>query len=90
MALEFVGKDPDSLQGESPTVWVDNASSELAILGWIADQATVEECLKYGAIRDDEVVVRIPLRMAAFLREALNKLEGPDAQGGGSSRDAGD
>jgi hypothetical protein len=89
MALEFIGKDPGSNQGESPTVWIESDTLELAILGWTADAATVQECLKSGGIRDDETVVRIPLRMAPFLREALERLEERDAGDGEPSGDAG-
>lgn len=89
VALEFIGKDPGSNQGESPTIWVDSGTLDMAILGWTADAATVEECRAFGGIRDDETVVCIPRRMAPILRRALERWEELDAADGGPSGDAG-
>lgn len=75
MALEFIGKDPDSQLGESPTVWVDAEPLELVLQGWKVDEATVIDCLKSGGIPEHETLIRVPLRMAQHLREALDKLE---------------
>ena len=31
MALRFIGKDPESADGDSPTVWVDDADGSIVI-----------------------------------------------------------
>ncbi|WP_127356853.1 hypothetical protein [Actinacidiphila soli] len=76
MALRFVGIDPDTGQGNCPTVWVDEEKQEVVIQGWkVVDEGTHAECLATGAIPDHETVVRIPARMASILREAADAIE---------------
>ena len=71
MALKFVGKDPDSPNNGSPTVWVDEADGSIIIQGWkIADDRTMSEIEAEKPVPDHEGVVRVPARMAAFLMEA--------------------
>ncbi|MGW7579767.1 hypothetical protein ACWGKU_20275 [Kitasatospora sp. NPDC054768] len=75
MRLRFIAKDPESPDGESPTVWVDEENSDLVIQGWTADDGTVEECLRTGRIPDHEGVFRVPVRMVRALREACDVAE---------------
>ncbi|MGW3326264.1 hypothetical protein [Streptomyces virginiae] len=75
MALRFIGIDPDSDTGQCPTVWVDEATADVVIQGWKADEALLAECLETGSIPDTEGVVRIPVRMVAMLREACDDAE---------------
>ncbi|GAA1162289.1 hypothetical protein F4556_005018 [Kitasatospora gansuensis] len=75
MRLRFIAKDPNSPDGDSPTVWVDEDTSDLVIQGWNADAGTVEECLRTGRIPDHEGVVRVPARMVRALREACDVAE---------------
>ncbi|MFD5415776.1 hypothetical protein [Streptomyces nojiriensis] len=75
MALRFIGIDPDSDTGQCPTVWVDEATADVVIQGWKADEALLAQCLETGSIPDTEGVVRIPARMAAMLREACDDAE---------------
>ncbi|UUU44389.1 MULTISPECIES: hypothetical protein [unclassified Streptomyces] len=75
MALRFIGIDPNSDTGQCPTVWVDEATADVVIQGWKADQALLDECLETGAIPDTEGVVRIPARMVTMLREACDAAE---------------
>ena len=70
MALEFVGKDPDSPNNGSPTVWVDEEDGSIVIQGWIADERTMSEITAVKPVPNHETVVRVPARMAAFLMEA--------------------
>ncbi|WKX70210.1 hypothetical protein [Streptomyces sp. XD-27] len=65
MAMKFLGKDPESPNGGSPTVWDDGDS--YVIQGWrIADQTVLAEV---GDIPGHETVVRIPKRMMQFFPE---------------------
>lgn len=34
MDLQFIGIDPNTGDGESPTVWVDQQAKELVLQGW--------------------------------------------------------
>ncbi|MEU1664578.1 hypothetical protein ABZ547_13350 [Streptomyces sparsogenes] len=75
MALTFVGIDPNTGDGECPTVWVDRDAEEIIIQGWKVDETTRAECLQTGPIPETEAVVRIPARMAPILREACDAVE---------------
>ncbi|MEU9559861.1 hypothetical protein [Streptomyces fumanus] len=81
MSLRFIGIDPSTGQGESPTVWVDESRGELVIQGWKPDAATNAECAAFQApghavgIPDHEQVVRVPARMVPILREACDVAE---------------
>ncbi len=72
MALRYIGKDPDSHVGDSPTIWVDEDDGSLVLQGWkITDEATLAEITAKGPIPGHETVLRLPARMAPFLREAI-------------------
>lgn len=67
MALQFLGKDPNSPDGGSPTLWQDTETGDVVVQGWkITDESVA---LEIGDIPDHETVVRIPARMLAFLPE---------------------
>lgn len=71
MTLRFIGKDGDSPNNGSPTVWVDEEDGSIVIQGWkIADDRTMSEITAEKPVPDHETVVRVPARMAAFLMEA--------------------
>ena len=71
MALQFIGKDPDSPNNGSPTVWLDEDDGSIVIQGWkIADERTMSEITAVKAVPNHETVVRVPARMTAFLMEA--------------------
>ena len=73
MALRFIGKDPDSPNNGSPTVWLDEADGSIVIQGWrIADESTLAEITADKPIPDHETVIRLPARMAPFLMEACD------------------
>nr|WP_030181617.1 hypothetical protein [Streptomyces violaceorubidus] len=76
MALRSFGKDPEANGDHCPTVWLDEDKGELVFQGWRADDALQAECLVTGPIPDTEAVVRLPLRMAEQIREALNAADG--------------
>ncbi|MCW7945150.1 hypothetical protein AAW14_24840 [Streptomyces hygroscopicus] len=81
MTLRFIGIDPNTGQGESPTVWVDESSKELIIQGWKPDPELEAECAAFEmpghavGIPDDEAVVRIPARMVPIVRKACDAAE---------------
>jgi hypothetical protein len=73
--MRFLGVDPDSEHGSSPTIWEDGDS--YVIQGWrIADPGTLAEV---GDVPANETVLRIPKRMMRFF---------PEVSGGGSGSDA--
>lgn len=74
-ALKFIGKDPDSGGGESPTVFVDESTADLVIQGWRADEDTLNACREIGGVPEHEAVVRVPARMVEILREACHDAE---------------
>ncbi|MFF7067286.1 hypothetical protein [Streptomyces pseudovenezuelae] len=81
MSLRFIGIDPNTGQGESPTVWVDEDRAELVIQGWKPDSETLAECAAFEVpghatgIPEHEGVVRVPARMVKILREACDAAE---------------
>ncbi len=76
MSLRFIAKDPNTDGANCPTVWVDEEKQEIVMQGWRVDEATRAECLKSGPIPDSETVVRLPMRMAAAIREACDAADG--------------
>jgi len=82
MELRFVGMDPNTGGGGSPTVWVEEESADLVLQGEEADEllkATVGETAWAAGhatgIPAHETVIRIPARMVAILREACDVAE---------------
>lgn len=81
MALQFIGIDPNTGDGESPTVWIDQEKNELVLQGWKPSLELEAECAAFEVpghakgIPDHEAVIRIPARMADMIREACNAIE---------------
>ncbi|MGZ3097919.1 hypothetical protein [Streptomyces sp. H72] len=75
MALRSFGKDPETNGDHCPTVWLDEDKGEIVFQGWKADDVLRAQCLATGPIPDTEAVVRLPLRMAEQIREALDAAE---------------
>ncbi|MGW9347877.1 hypothetical protein [Nocardiopsis flavescens] len=73
--LKFIGKDPESKTGNSPTVFIDEESADLVIQGWKADESTLAACRRVGTIPDDEAVVRVPAHMVEMVRKACDDAE---------------
>jgi hypothetical protein len=68
VTMKFLGKDPSSPGGDSPTIW-DNGDSYV-IQGWkIADPAVLAEV---GDVPDHETVLEIPKRMMTFFPEVTS------------------
>jgi hypothetical protein len=82
MSLRFIGIDPDTNSGNSPTIWLDDTAHELVIQGWRAGPELLAECEAVGSmpghsstVPEHEAVVRIPARMVPALREACDATE---------------
>lgn len=78
MALRFIGIDPNTETGDSPTIWIDEDKREFVIQGWKAseglrDEVTATPAPKHApGIPDHEDVVRLPFRMKDAMRKALD------------------
>ena len=72
MALRLIGVDPSTPNTGSPTVWVDEQDGSIIIQGWkINDESTMADINATGPIPAHETVLRLPARMAPFLKEAI-------------------
>ncbi|WP_435233982.1 hypothetical protein [Streptomyces sp. Tue6028] len=84
MDLQFIGIDPNTGDGESPTVWVDREKEELVLQGWKPSLQLKAACAEFEipghakGIPEHEAVIRIPARMTPMIREACDALERPD------------
>jgi hypothetical protein len=80
MELRFIGIDPNTGTGESPTVWVDEEKLDLVVQSYTDAETTAEA----GAftvpghavgIPEGEAVIRIPARMVPMIKEACDAIE---------------
>lgn len=70
MSLRFIGKDPGSPDGGSPTIWVDDEDGSIVVQGWkIEDAGALAAVQSAGPIPDHETLLRLPSRMIPFLQE---------------------
>lgn len=74
MPLTFLGIDPDSPDDGSPTIWLDEATGDLVIQSWKADETTLRECQEVGSVPGHttdvpahETVIRLPANMLQFI-----------------------
>ncbi|NLU67741.1 hypothetical protein [Streptomyces sp. HNM0574] len=65
MALRRLGKDPESPEGKSPTVYINDATGHYVLQGW---KVTDEERRQMD-IPDHEDAIVLPRRMTQFLLE---------------------
>ena len=75
MALRKLGKDPESPNGGSPTIYLDEEKDSYLVQGW-----KVEDVERLGQmdIPGHESVVEIPRRMVQFFLEVKKDDEAPD------------
>ena len=66
MALHKLGKDPDSPNNGSPTVYFDDETENYILQGW---KVTDPERLAQLDIPGHETVIEFPRRMLAFFPE---------------------
>jgi hypothetical protein len=72
MTLQFLGKDPESPNGGSPTLYYDAERDTYVVQGWKVEDT---ERLTQMNIPGHETVVEIPRRMTQFF---------PEVTGGGN------
>ncbi len=66
MALHKLGKDPESKNGGSPTVYYDDETDNYVLQGWkVTDTARLGQM----DIPDHETVIEFPRRMMQFFPE---------------------
>lgn len=77
MALKFIAIDQETDRDNSPTLWLDDATGDLIIQSYTADEATVTEAARVGSIPGHsteipphESMIRLPARMLQFLPRA--------------------
>jgi len=76
MALHMLGKDPNSPDGDSPTVYYDDTTGNYILQGWkVLDPARLAQM----SIPDHETVIELPVRMMQFFPE-VNGGGGPELQ----------
>lgn len=81
MDLQYIGVDPNTGGGGSPTIWVDQGTSDLVLQGWRADDETESACAATEipghtpGIPAHETVIRIPARMVPLIRKACDVAE---------------
>ncbi|MFC1416386.1 hypothetical protein [Streptacidiphilus cavernicola] len=84
MALLFIGVDPSTGDGDSPTVWVDPDTKRIFVQGWKPSTEDRQKVYENPAPRhapgipDHEDVICIPARMVPILRKACDVAEGLD------------
>jgi hypothetical protein len=71
MAARFIGKDPDSPNGDSPSVWEDG--DDFVIQGWkVTDPGDVDGLLRAAgqrAVPGHEALIRFPKRLMYLFGE---------------------
>jgi hypothetical protein len=83
MPVKFVGIDPQTEGGDSPTVWIDTAAEEMLIQGWTATPEEEARAYREGGTAPDhapgvpphESIIRVPARMVDIIRKACDDLE---------------
>jgi hypothetical protein len=73
VGIRFVGIDPDTGGNNCPAVFLDDETGDLLFQGWtVTISAELAEMGAHSPLADDETVVRIPARMRAIIREAID------------------
>ncbi|MFC5745203.1 hypothetical protein [Actinomadura rugatobispora] len=67
MALEFLGADPTSEVGGSPSVWRDTETGDYVLRGWVISDS--ETRAQIGQDPAGEISIRFPQRMMQFFPE---------------------
>jgi hypothetical protein len=76
--LRYIGVDPATETGDSPTIWLDEANREFVFQGWRPGPDLEKRVIATPAPNHDpgiphhENIVRLPFRMADALRKALD------------------
>lgn len=73
MTLRFLGKDPESKIGGSPTLYYDEERDTYLVQSW---KVLEPERLAQMDIPDNETVVELPRRMLRFFPEVTGDVDG--------------
>ncbi|MFC8286713.1 hypothetical protein [Streptomyces cyaneofuscatus] len=83
MALTFLGIWPNTPDDGSPTIWLDDATGDLIIQSWTADEATVQQAQEVGSVPghstdvpDHESAIRLPANMLQFIPRPEGEVNG--------------
>ena len=68
MALIYLGKDPDSVQGQSPTLYYDDERDTYVFQSW---KVSDPERLGMLDLPEHETVIEFPRRMMQFFPEVV-------------------
>jgi hypothetical protein len=89
MAVRFIGKDPPSKNGDSPSLWVDESDGSIVFQAYrVTNPEQVAGLLAASGrdhIPDHEVLGRLPATMLPLLQEVVDELRrrvptaGPDS-----------
>ena len=82
MALRFIDIDPNTPNGGSPTVWLEDEKAEIVIQGLLPDREMHRTISETEWVEGHEIgvpshegVVRLPVRMIPILRKACDEAE---------------
>ena len=82
MTLHKLGQDPESPEGKSPTVYLDDETDNYILQGW---KVTDAERLSKMDIPGHETVIEFPRRMMKFFPEVQRSDDAPDDHGPSSA-----
>ncbi|MFF3557146.1 hypothetical protein ACWD4V_07525 [Streptomyces tsukubensis] len=77
MALRMLGKDPESKDGGSPTIYLDDETDNYIVQGWKVLDAGKRATM---GIPDHEDAVEIPRRVIKFFQEMTPEVEEKDGE----------
>lgn len=87
MRLRFLGILPNSPEGDSPTLWLDEDTGDVLIQSYTASETDVKACQEVGSIPGHstrvpphETIVRLPRTMRQFLPPLDDESEETGAQ----------
>ena len=73
MALEFIGKDPESDTNNCPAVFIDGETGDLLFQGRaVTDHPTLADADQYSPLAGTEGLIRLPARMRDIILEAIH------------------
>jgi hypothetical protein len=73
VGIRFIGIDPATGGNNCPAVFTDDETGDLLVQGWtVTDAAELAEMATYSPLAENEAVVRVPTRMRAIIKEALD------------------
>jgi hypothetical protein len=76
MAIQFVGKDPESPTGSCPAVFIDESTGDFLMQGsTVTDPDVLARVSQDSPVLEHETVVRLPARMRAMILEACGERE---------------